>query len=83
MENENRKLLMCRFCNFRGFYGEQALEIHEEICRENQSLRRRIKKIKSDMIILNLENSILCGQNESLRGDLGWIVNGGPPADYF
>ena len=81
MENENGKLLRCRVCKFECFYGEQAREIHEELCKKNQSLKRQIKKMKSDMIILKLENSILCGQNESIRRDLDWVVNEPPPDD--
>ena len=82
MENENGKLLMCRFCKFEGFYGEQALEIHKELCKKNQMLKKQIKKMKSDMMILKVENSILCRQNESLTADLDWVVNG-PPRDDF
>ena len=40
------KSIQCKFCEFEWFFGEQALNIHEELCARNQILKRQLKEIK-------------------------------------
>ena len=70
------KSTQCKFCKFEWLVGDQALNIHEKLCQENQVLKKKVQESRDENLRLEVDNSTLCEQNAQLKGDLEWIVYG-------
>ena len=74
--NFNTWSIQCKLSKFEWLLGEQALNIHEKLCKPYPKTKQKISDLKKENLHLRVKNSILRNKNVELKGTIDWIVYG-------